>query len=253
MTKPFVLIPFRPDSPERHDALGWVRKQWTDDGYEVGITTDRNESPWCKAAAINHGMHMLAKLSDARVRDGGEAIDRVIIADADCWAVSRTVTTGDQLNQWHDWGTPHRRVVRLSAKVTLDLITGDLRQPTTAWDNLEEPPYTALRAAGGIVVLKREVWDRVPMDPRFLGWGFEDVAWWYALRTLVGVPWKGKADLFHLWHPRSEPMDRTERSINGNPANAELADRYIKALHRPVQMQAIVDEAKAALSAGRSG
>lgn len=229
-----VIVPFRPDSLERADALTYVSRRWGESPLPVVIALDTVESPWCKAKTIGNAMK-------------GIDSDLVIVADADCWvSQDRIYAAVSGLNGWHDWGTPHRRVVRLSADYTRHLIDSD-ELPELDRTNVEEWPYTALRAAGGIVVLKREVWDRVPMDPRFLGWGFEDVAWWYALRTLVGIPWKGKADLFHLWHPRSESTDRTERSINGNPANAELADRYIKALHRPVQMQEIVDEAKRAL------
>ena len=245
MTDPLVIIPFRPDSPERSDALGWVKRRWKQRGCVPIISTDRNEHPWCKAAAIDHAIKFLSR---------GEMPEQIIIGDADCWTDRIGKDTVPLLNEWHDWGTPHRRVVRLSREYTRQIIVND-EWPELDRSNVEEWPYTALRAAGGVVILKREVWDRVPMDPRFLGWGFEDIAWWYALRTLVGIPWRGKADLFHLWHPRQESMDRTERSINGNPANAELAERYIKALHRPVQMQEIVDEAKAALgsSASRSG
>jgi len=236
-----VIIPFRPDSLERADALTYVSRRWADSPIPVVVALDAVESPWCKAKTI------------AKAIKGIDS-DLVIIADADCWvSQERIQSTVLGLNQWHDWGMPHRRVVRLDANYTRRLIDSD-ELPELDRANVEEWPYTALRAAGGIVVLKREAWDRVPMDPRFLGWGFEDIAWWYALKTLVGVPWRGKADLFHLWHPRDVPMDRNERAEQADPAALALLNRYKAALHRPVQMQEIVNEAKLALSsAGRSG
>lgn len=238
-----VVIPFSPDSPERSRALDWVRAAWTAADYTPITSTSHGE--WRKAVNIEVAMR-------AR-RDS----DIVVIADADCW-VDPIQLGVDRLNQWRDWGMPHRRVVRLSSEHTRRMTSADGwryrpgEMPRLEDATFEEEPYTAFRAAGGIVVLKREVWNRVPMDPRFVGWGFEDEAWWYALRTLAGVPWRGKADLFHLYHPRSDASeDRIERSLEANPENQELRQRYKAALHKPPAMQQLVDEAKDALSSWR--
>lgn len=231
-----VIIPFRPDSIERADALVYVCRFWSEANATVVIARDDPKGPWCKAKAVH------AAMSDAEI---------VIVADADCWVdPTALMRCREGLNQWHDWALPHHRVIRLGAEYTHRLVDSD-EPPVLDDATLEEHPYTALRAAGGVVMFKREVWNLVPMDPRFLGWGFEDVAWWYAMHTLIGPAWRGKADLFHLWHPRDVPMDRDERSKSADPASRELLERYKAALRKPVAMQAIVDEAKAALSSWR--
>jgi hypothetical protein len=63
------------------------------------------------------------------------------------------------------------------------------------------------------------------MDSRFVGWGQEDESWAYALQTLAGQPWRGAADLFHLWHPTPPRVERRRGSIEG----WRLMKRYRKA------------------------
>jgi N-terminal domain of galactosyltransferase len=94
------------------------------------------------------------------------------------------------------------------------------------------------------IVIPRAAWDRLGgFDQRFRGWGYEDMAFQSAVVGLLGferLPAEGNergwADVYHLWHPRSE-----ERIQQGSPAttasrdyitNGRLGRRYMVALRR---------------------
>jgi hypothetical protein len=92
---------------------------------------------------------------------------------------------------------------------------------------------------GGIIVTSREVYERVPLDPRFEGWGQEDECFGLALRTLAGPPRRGTAELVHLHHPSPERISRAR----GNQAGWDLRSRYVQARNRPDRMNDLVKEA----------
>jgi hypothetical protein len=69
------------------------------------------------------------------------------------------------------------------------------------------------------MVIPRAVWDDTGgMDERFVGWGYEDMAWQSLIAGLYGYE-RIEGDVIHLWHPRSE-----ERITRGEPASTASAD-----------------------------
>jgi hypothetical protein len=106
------------------------------------------------------------------------------------------------------WAVPHGKVHRLTPQATEAVYESGLLA-----GELEQRPYLG-HAGGGIVVLSRELWEQVPIDPRFVGWGREDDAWAKALTTLAGKPWRADHPLWHLWHP---PQDRPSRTRGSRP------------------------------------
>ena len=102
-----------------------------------------------------------------------------------------------------------------------------------------------------MTVLRAEVFDGCPMDPRFLGWGGEDAAWGQALRRLYGPPAQFDGALTHLWH-----VHQVARIVGGTiykpelPAASDLLIRYGRAYAEgEPAMRALVDEARATLAA----
>jgi hypothetical protein len=77
---------------------------------------------------------------------------------------------------------------------------------------LEQKPYAGM-VGGGCVVLRRDTYVSCPLDARFRGWGQEDSAWGVALTSLYGAPWRGSADLWHLYHPPQPRMSRSRGSM----------------------------------------
>lgn len=219
-----VLIPFASDDRWRIDARSYVVGWYEGLGYDVVIGSCPD--PWRKAVAVAHA----ARNSTA---------DVLVVADADCLCVDvapaiAAVETGAA------WAVPHLMVHRLDQAATEAVYAGTTPADTTG---RTQRAYKGF-AGGGIVVIQRDVWENIPMDPRFEGWGGEDSSWSMALTTLAGPPARFAADLFHLWHP---PPQRMTRRWGSPPARA-LEIRYKRAARASRRAMAdIVAEARLAL------
>lgn len=184
----------------------------------VGMDVD---GPWCKAAAI------------AAALDWSTS-DVVIVADADVWPadpdeIRRCIEALDG----HGWAIPHGDVHRLDQEATGTLITTG-----TPGAGRAQRPYWGT-AGGGIVALRRDTYIGCPLDRRFVGWGQEDESWAMALAALHGQPWRGRSDLWHLWHPPQERLNRRVGSAEGQ----QLQRRYRAARRDPAAMRALIEEA----------
>lgn len=217
-----VLIPWRATScTDRRRALEYIQgryhREYPDWQVAIGHC---DEGPWVKAAAVAAALRQ----TNAEV---------VIVADADVWCDDLAVAV-ELVAGGVPWAIAHRGVFRLTEAGTARYIAGD------ALDGLPlaERAYLGVEG-GGLVVIRRAVYTACPLDPRFVGWGSEDDAWGFALRTLHGAPWRGRGALAHLWHP---PQDRATRSY-GSLGGRDLRKRYARARLTPTAMNQLVREA----------
>ena len=223
-TRPAVVIPWRAGCSHREIALAWVTARYRALGWPVYL--GEVEGPWRKAVGLQ------------RAIETAEA-DVLVVADADVWCdevanVVDLVATGQV-----PWGIPHLEVARLDAAATLRVIHSGLDPATVTF---AEKPYRG-RIGGGMAVIPRDLWDACPMDPRFVGWGQEDESWGHALLGVAGRPARGRAPLWHLWHP---PQPRRDRGI-GSAENLDLCRRYLVAGRHPDQLAELLAEARSAL------
>ena len=179
-----------------------------------------SDGEWCKARAVAEALT-------------GVSADILVIADADAWCAT-TPDIVEAVRAGAAWGVPHRGIRRFSQAATDAILAGADPDRITDYD---EPP-TRAHLGGGIVVVRHDVYDLTPLDPRFFGWGHEDDAWGLALHTIHGPPVKGRGRLLHLYHP---PQDRQTRRL-GSEANRALFERYRMALNNPARMAALVAE-----------
>jgi hypothetical protein len=219
-----VLVPWRA-APDRLAPWAFLRELWAARYPAWQIVEGDSEGAWCKGAAVR----------DALTRASGSVL---VVADADVWCdgVARAVevvTSGVVA-----WAIPHYRLLRLTAPATADVLASGGWPTRRTVTTYAERPYPG-RPGGGMVVLTRELYERVPIDPRFRGWGQEDESWALALGTLGGLPFRGVDDLWHLWH---KPQARLNRKI-GSVANDALHGRYVRARTRPERMRTLVAEA----------
>lgn len=145
--------------------------------------------------------------------------DVLVIHDADVWC-DRTPDAVDGVAKGRAWSVPHHRVRRLTPELT-DAVIGGADPAQIPTNRLLEPPYVA-HVGGGIVVMRRDIYGQVPLDPRFRNWGHEDDAWAMALNVLVGTPLRMRGQLWHFWHP---PQERISRK-RGSHENQALLRRY---------------------------
>ena len=219
-----VVIPWRDGCSHRRRALEFVDGFWSarHPGWPV-VYGEHPDGDWCKAIAV------------ANALDHTSA-DMLVIADADVYCDGLAVA----VECCQTWAVPHRMLHRLDETATADLYATGAPGPGRT-----EKPYVG-HAGGGIVVIRRDVYESCPLDPRFVGWGQEDDAWAHALTTLFGLPWRGSADLFHLWHPPQERLSRTTGSRDGRI----LYRRYRNAARSRVVMERLlaeVDECRTAM------
>ena len=179
------------------------------------ILGEHHDGAWCKAAAIAAAL--------ARTDAG-----MLIIHDADVYVPNLL----EAVEHCETWSIPHRLVHRLDERAT-DFLIGRGRPG----EGRAQRPYVG-REAGGVLVILRDIYDQCPMDPRFRGWGQDDESLALALTTLYGPPWRGDADLWHLWHP---PQQRLNRST-GSAAGSKLHARYRRAAGSPDAMRSLLAE-----------
>ncbi len=220
-----VLIPFTSEERWRIDAHNYVAGWYRGLGYEP--TGGSCPEPWRKAVAV----------ADAASRTDGDVL---VIGDADCLC-SGIAAAVEAVEMGAAWAVPHSLVHRLDQTATEQVYSG--ADPAATRGRVQRP-YKGF-AGGGIVVVARPVWEQVPLDARFEGWGGEDSSWALALTCLVGKPARFTADLFHLWHPPPERMTRRW----GSPPSRALEIRYTRAARTTARsaMATIVAEARAAL------
>jgi hypothetical protein len=215
-----VVIPWRPDGPDCSAALHYVLAYLAGQGLRT-ILIESPSGPWVKALAVADAI-------------GWSTAPIVVMHDADviCEGLTGAI---EAVAEGAAWAIPHGQVRRLDQPSTTKVLAGG---PLAG--RLCEPAYRG-HAGGGIVVLRRKVYDACPLDPRFVGWGREDDAWALALHTLHGEAWRSVADLWHLWHPE---QPRSNRKY-GNDANNALYRRYHEASGRGREaMKALVTEAR---------
>jgi hypothetical protein len=221
-----VLVPFRPDGGHRDAAWQLVSGWWAGRHPDWQVVTGRcPDGPWVKALAV----------ADALARADG---DVVVVADADllCDGVGAAVAA---VQAGAAWAIPHLRVHRLSETATAGVYAGAGPACAARRGGLASPPYRG-RVGGGLAVMARATYGRVPLDFRFAGYGQEDVSWGRALTILAGRPWRGRADLWHLWHSPQARQPGQPRGV-GSRASLDLYRRY-RAARTPAEMRALVGE-----------
>lgn len=175
--------------------------------------------PWSKGAAV------AAAFERSRA-------DMLLLADADSYTDPDSIRGAVHAALTDQWAMPHWMVHRLSQKATENVYAGlpaDIR-------HLDRGAYRGVKG-GGIVAITRAAYETVDgIDPRFEGWGGEDIAFAAALQPLVGKPARLAGDLIHLWHPHPAP------DLRGCEASEELVARYKQAINHPNAMRALIAE-----------
>lgn len=220
-----VLVPYTPNCPERATAWRYVRARYETEhlGWEI-----------IEGHSSARGFSRTQAILDAASKATGDVF---VVADADVFT-DGIAASFDHLAE-HGWCVPHRLLHRLSPESSSRVMAGEDWHglPLSTDNHQDRRPYKG-NECGTLVVLTRDNFHAAPPDPRFVGWGSEDVAWSLALRCLVGPPWRGDADLVHLWHP---PQDRQSRTV-GNRHNDRLLRRYRAVRRSPEAMRALLEE-----------
>lgn len=200
-------------------VLSDIERQFENQKVLIGVC---RSSTWSKAEAIADALES----STARV---------LVLWDADVICSSAHISEATRRAYKSGWAIPHTQVRRLCREATERFYASGVPDNKGPFDRM---PYRGM-PAGGLVAIKRELYDHAPFDARFRGWGHEDEAAGIAWRTLAGRPWRGNAPLWHLWH---EPQPKMSAAV-GSKESYELLHRYRRAAHKEL-IQPLLKESR---------
>ena len=237
MTDYTIIIPYGNTAPHavdpsRETNLSVVVRHLRDHHPKWPILTgcDTFLDGWSKGAAVNRLVR--------RTSSQG-----LIVHDADVLVAPQALRSSAlAVVAGAPWAMPHGTVYRLSRRGTMRFLQADLMDTAQAGAHVERAPHPA-PPGGGITVLSRAAYDLTGgIDPRFVGWGGEDISWARALDTLVGPGVRGDAPLWHLWHQPDPTRLRGGRAQRGNEI---LASRYLDAVGDIDAMMDVISPATA--------
>jgi hypothetical protein len=231
-----ILVPLRPEKGDtaRARAWKWVERWWRDSvpDVEICVAEDDGTEPFSKTQAVNN----------AYLKATGDVF---VVADADSFMEPAPLAHAIKVaRQTGRLVVPWRQVVRLSEEDTKKQLRRRKSAIERTQELLERCYQTPVpETAGTLFVIRRDSFERVQgMDPRFRGWGHEDVAFARACHSILGPTMYGSDDVISLYHPRPEgPRGRVWDNDDGN-RNLPLAQAYVMAYQHPWKMQQLVDE-----------
>lgn len=220
-----VVIPWRP-SPGRERNLaacmGGLKRVFGEYAGSIAqvdvMLADSHGQPFSRAGSRNIG-----------VRDS--KADVVVVLDADAIVEQEPVHSAIRAAADGRLHLPYT-AVRLLTQAGSETILSYGADPAGA-----EAWFTNTQSVGGCVVVAYETWRAVGgWDERFIGWGFEDTAFWAAVDTLYGTV-RHHGTLHDLWHP-----DGREIGSARYQAGQALCERYTSAQGNPVAMRRLIEE-----------
>jgi predicted glycosyltransferase involved in capsule biosynthesis len=244
-----LLVPFRADdnAPQRLRIWRWMVDYWQAELPDAEIIIGHSQSEiFSKTEAVNNA----ARRARGRI---------LVIIDSDCYMSADVIKhCADRIDRaerrGHSlWFIPFRHLYRLTESVTEIVLNSNPRFPPRfpSPPDVEDVESTLGSAHGHrfgalIQIMSRHAFFMVGgMDPRFKGWGGEDIAFVRALDTLYGHHKTTDNDVLHLWHPKigRNYEDRMWVGQIDPKANEKLSVRYKLATGDRERMRALVDEA----------
>jgi glycosyltransferase involved in cell wall biosynthesis len=232
-----ILVPFRSEegNDQRDKLWEWIERRWRwmAPEAEIVIGEDTGGTPFSKTTAVN----------DAFMKSTG---DILIVADADAWLepdrFKKTIAATDQRQRLI---VPWARVYRIDKTGTESLLkmdpTGPLPLDKIGIERGSPEPITA----GTIFAITRRAFETVNgMDPRFRGWGFEDISFRRACDVLIGrTTYLHLGVAYSMWHEAPSGEKGRVWENDGGQLSIELNNQYRDAEQLPMgAMRALCDE-----------
>ena len=231
-----VLVPFRANGPRdvRNKTWKWIEQRWRHllPEAELCVGTDTGQ-PFSKSVAVN----------DAYSKSHG---DMLVIVDADSWVEKGSLETGIHNAYVREhlvvpWWTAYRLTKADSEEIMKHDPAGEnpvtIKMRENAAGTGPGPESAAM-----VLCIQRVSFERVGgFDPRFRGWGSEDVSFGLSCWTLLGRNEYGLGEAFGLYHPQPKNADGM-RVWKHDPGLLNLSiydNEYKKAQGRPTLMEAV--------------
>lgn len=229
-----VLIPFRPtNQPHREKNARFIYRhlQRSLPGARITLCDDPDPELFNRGRALNAGV---------------AATDRPILvfADGDVWiplnALQSAVMSTRRWNSKRSYVVPFDKIIWMDELWSAEVLRGD--KPIATRPSSKHIVLEWGQTSVGIcnVVRRERFLDFGGFDPRYRGWGCEDVSWDAAAETLGGPKLRLRAEGRHLYHPVCESKSDAKRMA----AIGALWERYGAARGNREQMRALIEEGK---------
>jgi hypothetical protein len=229
-----VLVPFRANGPRdiRIKSWKWIEQRWRHllPDAEICLGTDIGQ-PFSKSVAVN----------DAYYKSRG---DMLVIVDADSWVEYGNLEVGIHNAYVREhlvvpWWTAYRLTKEDSKEIMKQDPTGP--NPVTEQMRINAAGTGPSPASAAMVLcIQRVSFERVGgWDPRFRGWGSEDVSFGLSCWTLLGRNEYGLGEAFALYHPQPTIGEMRVWKNDTGFMNMPLWENYRKAQGRLELMEAL--------------
>jgi predicted glycosyltransferase involved in capsule biosynthesis len=219
-----VLVPRREDGGRRDALWAWC-KTWWESSLNCVIyegTHDESET-FSRSKAKNNA-----------AKDAGDW-EVALIVDGDVFLENpqQAVDAIKKAQQTRGMVYAHNKWRSLTIGGSDDVMFRGIPARTAAYD--EENPNTF----ASVQAIHRELWDKVEgYDERFVGWGWEDLAFMIAC-GITGVVERVPGVVYHLHHPRSRAEQEEHPDYENNDI---LGHRYLDARWSKEKLAAIVKD-----------
>lgn len=222
MPKRVILVPRRADKGHRDMLWTYCKEYWSKLGYDI-YEGDHLDGPFNRSAAVNTAARLAGEWDSAIVIDSDVIVDPHNVHQA----IELAEKTGRQV-------FPFRKYHALNQVGTTKVMAGFAGN----WMPYVRATFHDNRSA--CFIIPRTTWDMVGgFDERFVGWGWEDVAFAFATSAAAGNYLRLTGDLWHLWHPKSPENDHSSPLYI---ANRDLCSRYIEHMYSWPEMHELLSE-----------
>jgi len=212
-----VCVPWRGSEPHRGRAWRTVRTWWDQFDYEM-FSAAGPDGPMNRSAARNQA-----------AAAAGEW-DVAVFADADTIGQPELIPAAVEAAQQGVIAYPFTRFEGWTPQQTQAVYQG---RPPGRGRGVKHP------SPGGILAVDRALFETVGgWDEKFVGWGYEDLAFAVACRTLGGVH-REPGTIYHLWHPVAAEKPA---AIRYKTTNRARRDRYKQVDGDPEAMRKLLVE-----------
>lgn len=211
MQRVAILVPRRAGDPIRDRLWTFTRAKWAELFPDWPIVEGHHdEGPFSRSAAVNRAA------LEAGPWDAAVVIDGDVLPDPDAIRAAVAIAATGRAALGFD------RRMHLNREGTEKVLEGF----RGSWSPFVEKEFRD--SVSSAVAVSRGLWEAIGgFDELFVGWGWEDVAFWNAAATLGGAePARVVGRLWHLWHPRSTEARPSEATFQ---TNRERGRRYRRA------------------------